>query len=60
MDKALWAHNNGAAASELAGWLGLTTDQASYVYQDIENKRKTTRYLHAKPYLIEEIKELDL
>jgi NAD+ synthase len=60
MDKALWAHNNGAPASELAQMLGITEEQAKYVYQDIENKRKTTHYLHAKPYLIEAMPELGL
>jgi NAD+ synthase len=60
MDKALWAHNHGAADTELAEMLNITEDQAKFVKQDIDNKRKTTHYLHAKPYLIEEIPELDL
>jgi len=58
MDKALWAHNRGATSRELAEMLGISEGQAIYVYKDIENKRKTTQYLHAKPYLIEEISEL--
>ncbi len=60
MDKALWAHNQGASADAVAGMLGITEEQASFVLQDIDNKRKTTHYLHSKPYLIEPIPELDL
>lgn len=60
MDKALWAHNSGATALELAEMLGVSEVQANYVYKDIENKRRTTQYLHAKPYLMEEISELNL
>ncbi|MCU7905876.1 MAG: NAD(+) synthase [Candidatus Thiodiazotropha sp. (ex Epidulcina cf. delphinae)] len=60
MDKALWAHNIGASASDLAGMLNISEEQAKFVFQDIVNKRKTTHYLHAKPYLIEPIPELNL
>ncbi|MEW8631161.1 MAG: NAD(+) synthase [Candidatus Thiodiazotropha sp.] len=60
MDKALWARNIGASASELAEMLGITEEQAKFVLQDIDNKRKTTHYLHAKPYLIEAMPELGL
>lgn len=58
MDKALWALNNGAPASSLAKMLDITEQQAEYLYADIIAKRKTTHYLHAKPYLIEEVPEL--
>ncbi|MCU7922234.1 MAG: NAD(+) synthase [Candidatus Thiodiazotropha sp. (ex Dulcina madagascariensis)] len=60
MDKALWARNIGASASDLAGMLNISEEQAKFVFQDIDNKRKTTHYLHAKPYLIEPIPELNL
>ena len=60
MDKALWAHNTGASAEDLAGMLNIREEQAKFVMQDIDNKRKTTHYLHAKPYLIDPIPELDL
>jgi NAD+ synthase len=59
MDKALWAHNKGATSNELAEMLSITQEQAKFVLQDIDNKRKTTHYLHAKPYLIETIPELE-
>lgn len=60
MDKALWAHNVGASASDLASMLNIAEEQAKFVFQDIDNKRKTTHYLHAKPYLIDSIPELGL
>ncbi len=60
MDKALWAHNQGATAEQLAEMLGIGEDQAKFVKQDIDNKRKTTHYLHAKPYLIDPVAELNL
>ncbi|MGH8174500.1 MAG: NAD(+) synthase [Rhodanobacteraceae bacterium] len=60
MDLALWALNHGVPASELARVLEITTEQAEAVYVDIDNKRRTTRYLHARPVLAGEVTELDL
>lgn len=51
MDMALWALNNNISASDLAGMLGISEAQASYVYTDIENKRRTTAYLHKNALL---------
>lgn len=58
MDLALWALNNGRPAAELAAALGLTEAQAQHVYNDIEAKRRTTRYLHSKAVLVEPVAEL--
>jgi NAD+ synthase len=55
MDIALWAHNHQVPAGELAAALGLSTEQAQRVYADIESKRRTTRYLHASPVLVEPV-----
>ena len=60
MDLALWALNHGVPASELARVLEVTPEQAEAVYADIDNKRRTTRYLHARPVLAGEVAELDL
>ena len=60
MDLALWAHNHGHTAQELALALGITEGQAAAVYGDIEAKRRATRYLHARPVLIEPVPELHL
>lgn len=55
MDPALWALNHGIAASELAAALGLTEQQAQYIYDDIHAKRRTTEYLHRAPVLMAEV-----
>jgi NAD+ synthase len=60
MDLALWAYNHGRSAAELAGALQITEERATYVYRDIEAKRRTTRYLHAAPALVDEVTELKL
>jgi NAD+ synthase len=59
MDLALWALNHGVPAAELAGALSLTPQQAEWIYQDIAAKRRTTRYMHLPPQLIDEVAELD-
>ena len=53
MDLALWALEHGRPAEELAAALSITVAQAEAVYVDIGNKRRTTRYLHLAPVLIE-------
>jgi len=58
MDIALWALNKGMKAEDLAVELGVTPEQAEYVYKDIEAKRKTTASLHLRPQLMEQVKEI--
>ncbi|MDH5648674.1 MAG: NAD(+) synthase [Gammaproteobacteria bacterium] len=58
MDIALWALNHGVSAKELGEYLGIGEDRAAYVYQDIQNKRHTTKYMHDKAYLVEPVTEL--
>jgi NAD+ synthase len=53
MDLALWAHNHGVTAAELAPHIGLTATEAEVVYADIKAKRRTTAYLHGGPALME-------
>ncbi|WP_136516079.1 NAD(+) synthase [Geomonas edaphica] len=55
MDLCLWGKNHGVAAETVAPVLGLTPDQVRMVYEDIETKRRTTRYLHLPPLLMEEV-----
>ena len=55
MDVALWAHNHSVPAGELGTALGLSEEQARYVYSDIEAKRRTTHYLHARPMLVDPV-----
>lgn len=58
MDLALWAHNNGSSASELAACLGIDNARAEFIYSDIESKRRATAYLHARPALIETVSQV--
>ena len=60
MDLALWALNHGRPAAELGRALGISEAQAQHVYNDIEAKRRTTRYLHSKAVLVEGVPELGL
>jgi NAD+ synthase len=58
MDLALWALNHGIGAEELATAIGITAQQAAFVYKDIQQKRVTTAPLHAKPQLIRPVAEI--
>jgi len=58
MDYALWALNHHITAKELATFLGIAESQAKKIYKDIETKRRTTAYMHAKPILIEGLNEI--
>jgi NAD+ synthase len=58
MDIALWAFNHGVTSEALAGALGVTAEQASFVYADIQAKRDATRPLHSKPILIRPVEEI--
>ncbi|RDH83788.1 MAG: NAD(+) synthase [endosymbiont of Galathealinum brachiosum] len=53
MDIALWYLNNGKTEAELTEKLNITLDQAKYIFKDILSKRRTTKYLHLEPQLIE-------
>jgi NAD+ synthase len=58
MDLCLYAHNHGVPAVEVAPAVGLTPDQVERVFKDIDQKRRTTKYLHARPLLIEPVSEI--
>ena len=58
MDLCLYAHNHGVAAAEVAGAVGITTEQVERVFKDIESKRRATRYLHAGPLLVHPVEEV--
>jgi NAD+ synthase len=58
MDLCLYGKNNGYRPEEIADTLALTPDQVQRVYNDIDTKRSTTRYLHLAPQLIEAVPEI--
>ena len=55
MDLLLYAFNHDVPPAEAGAPLGLSAEQASWVYRDIQIKRRTTRYLHLPPVLVEEL-----
>lgn len=58
MDLCLYGRNHGVAPGDVASALDLTTEQVERVYRDIDQKRRTTAYLHARPVLVEPIEEI--
>jgi len=59
MDQCLWAHTQGLTPAEAANRTGLTPEQVSRVFNDIEAKRRATRYQHEPPLLVERVRESD-
>ncbi len=55
MDVALWHLNQGLPAAKLAECLGVSEQQAGFIYQDIEAKRRTTAPLHWSGLLMEPV-----
>lgn len=55
MDVALWHVNQGLPPAQLAERLGLSEQQAAYIYQDIDAKRRTTAPLHWSGLLMEPV-----
>lgn len=59
LDLVLWAKNHRIGAAEVAPELGLTREQVERVFADIDQKRRSTAYLHSKPLLLEPVPELE-
>ena len=58
MDLCLYAHNNGIDAATAAAAVDLSPEQVQRVFNDIDQKRRTTAYLHEPPVLAGQIPEL--
>jgi len=58
MDLCLYGKNAGLDATEVASAVGLTPEQVGRVFKDIDQKRRTTRYLHLQPVLMQEVPEV--
>ena len=58
MDLCLYGKNNDYAPEQVAPIVGLTPEQVQRVYDDIDTKRSTTRYLHMAPALIEKVSQI--
>jgi len=58
MDLCLYGRNHDVPAADVADIIGLTAAQVERIYRDIDQKRRTTRYLHARPALVEPVIEI--
>jgi len=58
MDLCLYGRNNAVPAADMAGVVGLTPEQVERVYRDIDQKRRSTRYLQLHPLLVREVPEV--
>lgn len=58
MDLCLYALNSHIPAEVAGPVIGLSAEQVKRVFQDIGQKRSTTRYLHLKPQLVEPVPEI--
>jgi NAD+ synthase len=58
LDLLLWARNHAVPVGEAAEVMQLRPDQVRRVYDDIDQKRRTTAYLHAAPILLEPVEEI--
>jgi len=58
MDLCLYGKNHQVPADEVAGVVGLTSEQVERIYADFDIKRRTTRYLHLPPLLVTRVPEI--
>ena len=54
MDLVLYGKNHGYDPVEIAPEVGLSPEQVSGVFRDIEAKRRVAKYLHAPARLVED------
>jgi NAD+ synthase len=58
MDVCLYGKNHGMTATEVALLIGLSGEQVERVFRDVDQKRRTSEYLHANPILMSEVPEV--
>jgi NAD+ synthase len=58
MDLCLFGKNSGVPVEDIAAATGLTAEQVNRVFRDIDQKRKTTQYLHLPPELADDVPEM--
>lgn len=58
MDLCLYGRNHDVPPEAVADAVGLSADDVRRVYDDIDQKRRTTRYLHLPPQLVAAVPEL--
>jgi len=58
MDLCLYARNHELPPEAVADAVGLSPEDVQRVYDDIDQKRRTTRYLHLPPQLVAPVPEI--
>ena len=58
MDLCLFGKNAGTPVEDVAAATELTIEQVNRVFRDIDQKRRTTRYLHLRPELVADVPEV--
>ncbi len=58
LDLILWARNHGVAPAVVGEQLQVSGEQVQGVYDDIDQKRRSTAYLHAPAVLLEPVPEI--
>lgn len=58
MDLCLYGRNHDVPPAEVGAAIGLTAEQVQRVYRDIDQKRRTTQYLHMRPLLVDPVPEV--
>ena len=58
MDLCLFGRNAGTPVEDVAAATGLTIEQVNRVFRDIDQKRRTTQYLHLRPELVADVPEV--
>ncbi len=58
MELCLYGKNHGLPLAEVAEATELTVEQVERVFRDIDQKRKTTHYLHLSPRLVDPVEEI--
>lgn len=59
MDLCLYGKNHGLDPAEVGEAAGITAEKVRWIWEDIERKRRTTRYLHLPPLLVGEVAEIN-
>jgi len=59
MDYCMYGLNHGIDPGQVGEQIELTAEQVQRVYNDIQNKRNTTKYLHMPPVLMDDVAEID-
>jgi NAD+ synthase len=58
MDVCLWGKNHGMDAAEVARAAGVEPQTVEALYWEIDQRRRSTRYRHERPLVLEEIGEI--